>query len=91
MVPIIKNDLSEKYSKGTIIIHWATLLLILTLIPTGFLMAATKPSEAKLLLLRVYFFVGVTIFTLTLLRVGSFSKTNDHPNWKRVVPCITNW
>jgi cytochrome b561 len=74
MKSIIKNNLSEKYGKGTIIIHWVSLLLILILIPSGFIMAATKSGEAKILLLRMHVLIGDIIFILTFLRVWYFFK-----------------
>ena len=70
----IQNDLSEKYSKGTIIIHWLSFLLILALIPTGFIMSGMENSDAKLGLLRVHIFSGTLVFILTLLRVWFFFK-----------------
>ena len=70
----IKNNLSEKYGKGTIIIHWVSLLLILILIPSGFIMAGTESGNEKILLLRMHVFIGVIVFILTLLRVRFFFK-----------------
>lgn len=74
MKTVFKNHLSQKYSKGTIIIHWVSLLLILILIPSGFIMSDTKPGDTKVLLLRLHVFVGVTVFILTLVRVWFFFK-----------------
>jgi cytochrome b561 len=37
-------------------------------------MSDTKPSDAKILLLRIHVFVGATVFILTLLRVWFFFK-----------------
>lgn len=74
MKTIIKNNLSEKYSKGTIIIHWVSFLLIVLLIPTGFLMGNMEAGIAKLNLLRVHMFVGILVFVLTLLRVWFFFR-----------------
>ncbi|WP_343670637.1 cytochrome b/b6 domain-containing protein [Chitinophaga sp.] len=74
MKSIIRNNLSEKYGKGTIIIHWVSFLLILVLIPSGFIMTGTKPGDAKILLLRTHIFIGVIVFILTLLRVWFFFR-----------------
>lgn len=74
MASTIKNDLSLKYSRGTILIHWISLFLILVLIPTGFIMANTKPDQTKLLLLKVHLLVGMTVFILTLVRVWFFVR-----------------
>lgn len=74
MGTILKNNLSEKYSKGTIIIHWVSLLLIILLIPTGFIMSDMEPGTAKLNLLRIHLLVGIVIFVLTLVRVLFFFR-----------------
>lgn len=70
----IKNNLSEKYSNGTVFIHWISLLLILILIPSGFIMANTRPEDGKIFLLRLHVFIGATVFVLTLFRVYFFFK-----------------
>ncbi|MGJ1421097.1 cytochrome b/b6 domain-containing protein [Sphingobacterium spiritivorum] len=72
MSAIIKNNLSEKYSKGTILIHWLCFLLIVLLIPTGFIMGDMDRGIAKLNLLKVHLFVGILVFALTLLRIWYF-------------------
>lgn len=74
MKTIVKNNLSEKYSKGTIIIHWVSFLLIVLLIPTGFIIGNMEAGMAKLNLLRVHMFVGILVFALTLLRVWFFFR-----------------
>lgn len=70
----IKNNLSEKYSKGTIIIHWLSFVLILALIPVGFIMSNMENDGTKLILLRVHIIAGVLVFILTLFRVWFFFK-----------------
>ncbi|SUJ02500.1 Uncharacterized conserved protein [Sphingobacterium spiritivorum] len=72
MRAIIKNNLSEKYSKGTILIHWTCFLLIVLLIPTGFIMGDMDRGIAKLNLLKVHLLVGILVFALTLLRIWYF-------------------
>lgn len=74
METTIKNNLTEKYSKPTIIIHWLSFLLIIALIPVGFIMSDMENGETKLLLLRVHLFSGILVFILTLLRVWFFFK-----------------
>ena len=81
METIFKNNLSEKYSKATIMIHWLSFLLILALIPVGFIMSNMENSDAKLGLLRVHIMAGVLVFILTLLRVWFFFK---HPRPSRL-------
>lgn len=74
METTIKNNLSEKYSKGTIIIHWLSFVLIMALIPIGFIMSNMENGETKLVLLRVHIMVGILVFLLTLIRVWFFFK-----------------
>lgn len=74
MKTIVKNNLSEKYSKGTIIIHWLSFLLIIALIPTGIIMEDMEPGVAKINLLRLHALVGVIVFVLTLVRVWFFFR-----------------
>ncbi|RXM53490.1 MULTISPECIES: cytochrome b [unclassified Chryseobacterium] len=78
MEKIIKNNLSKKYSKGTIIIHWLSLFLIILLIPTGFLMQEMN-KEIQLNLLKVHIFSGVLIFVLTLIRTLFFFRHQRPP------------
>ena len=79
MKTVLKNDLSKKYSRGTIAIHWISFLLIVALIPVGFFMADTEPSVKKILLYRLHMVMGVTVFVLTLLRVWFFLKHQRPP------------
>lgn len=74
MKTIVKNSLSEKYSKGTIIIHWLSFLLIIALIPTGIIMEDMEPGVAKINLLRLHALVGIIVFVLTLIRVWFFFR-----------------
>lgn len=70
----LKNNLSEKYSKGTIVIHWLSLLLILAMIPTGSIMADMPAGPDKITLYKVHFILGNLIFLLTLIRTWYFFK-----------------
>ncbi|MBS1776171.1 MAG: cytochrome b/b6 domain-containing protein [Bacteroidetes bacterium] len=74
MKTIVNNNLSDKYSKGTIIIHWLSFLLIIALIPTGIIMADMEPGIAKINLLRLHALVGIIVFVLTLVRVWFFFR-----------------
>jgi len=74
METTIKNNLSEKYSKGTIIIHWLSFVLILALVPIGVIMSNMENDATKLILLRVHIIAGVIVFILTLFRVWFFFK-----------------
>ncbi|KFF15504.1 cytochrome b [Chryseobacterium sp. JM1] len=74
MKTIINNNLAEKYGKGTIIIHWLSFLLIILLIPTGFIMSGMEPGAAKINLLRLHLFAGILVFILTLIRAWFFFR-----------------
>ncbi|KMQ64656.1 hypothetical protein ACM46_10435 [Chryseobacterium angstadtii] len=69
MKKIIYNNLLKKYGKGTIIIHWISFLLILLLIPTGYIMSDLELGPTKLNLLKLHFGIGILVFILTLVRV----------------------
>lgn len=68
------NDLTNKFSKGTIIIHWLTALLILTLFPLGKYMEGLEPSE-KMGLIKIHAVLGIIVFVLTLIRSYLFFKS----------------
>lgn len=70
----VQNNLNQKYSKGTIVIHWITALLIITLFPLGKYMSGLETSE-KMGLLKVHVILGAVIFFLTLLRSYFFFKS----------------
>lgn len=76
----VKNDLSKKYGKGTIVIHWVSALLIFGLIPSGLIMANTEASETKAFLLRGHVVIGMIVFILTLIRSYLFFKSPRPPH-----------
>jgi cytochrome b561 len=67
------NDLSKKYNKGTIVIHWITAILIIILFPLGKYMSGIEPVE-KMGLLKVHIIFGIIVFVLTLIRSLLFFK-----------------
>ncbi len=67
----IQNDLSQKFSKGTIIIHWLTALLILALFPLGVYMDGLNPAE-KMGLIKVHVLLGIIVLILTIVRSWLF-------------------
>ena len=69
----IQNDLSQKYGKGTIAIHWITTLLILILFPLGKYMAGLEPSE-KMGMIKIHAILGIIVFVLTIIRSWLFFK-----------------
>ena len=70
----LQNDLNAKFSKGTIVIHWITALLILTLFPLGKYMDGLEPFE-KMGMIRAHAILGMVVFFLTLIRTYHFFKS----------------
>jgi len=68
-----QQDSPQKYSKGTIAIHWITALLILILFPLGKYMEGLEPSE-KMGLIKIHAVLGIVVFILTLFRSWLFFK-----------------
>lgn len=62
-----KNDITEKYSRGVIVIHWITATLILVLFPLGKYMADLAP-ENKMGLIKIHAILGILVFSLTIVR-----------------------
>ena len=75
MEQIPPNDLTQKYSKGTIIIHWVSAILILTLFPLGKYMAGIEPAE-KMGLIQIHAFLGIVVLGLTIIRSWLFFKAS---------------
>ncbi|HAS40475.1 MAG TPA: hypothetical protein DCS93_08350 [Microscillaceae bacterium] len=74
MEQTIRNDLPQKYSKGVVVIHWITALLIITLFPLGKYMAGLEPSQ-KMGMIKAHAILGMIVFILTLIRSWMFFKT----------------
>lgn len=70
----VNNDLTQKYSRTNIIIHWLTAILIITLFPLGKYMESLSASE-KMDLIKVHAILGVVVFILTLIRSYLFFKS----------------
>lgn len=73
MGTIIKNDLTQKFSKETVVIHWLTAILILALFPLGKFMEGLEPAE-KMGLIKVHAALGIVVFLLTIFRTYLFFK-----------------
>jgi len=69
----IKNDLTQKFSKTTIVTHWLTALLILILFPMGKYMEGLELSE-KMGLIKIHAALGILVLILTIIRTISFFK-----------------
>ncbi|PCI31010.1 MAG: hypothetical protein COB60_12985 [Flavobacteriaceae bacterium] len=76
-----KNDLTKKFSKGTIITHWLTALLILILFPLGKYMEGLEISE-KMGLIKAHAILGILVLILTIIRTVSFFKHQRPVNLK---------
>ncbi|MCP3930085.1 MAG: hypothetical protein GY705_13405 [Bacteroidetes bacterium] len=71
---MVKNDLTQKFSKGTIVTHWLTAILILLLFPLGKYMAGLEPAE-KMGLIKLHALAGIIVFILTIIRSYIFFKS----------------
>ena len=70
----IRNDLTQKFSKGTIITHWLTTILILALFPLGKYMEGLSSLE-KMGLIKIHVILGIIVFLVTLIRSYLFFKS----------------
>lgn len=70
----VHNDLSDKFSKGIIVIHWLTALLILVLFVSGLSLKGLEVSE-KMDLLKFHASLGTLFFLLTIIRSILFFKS----------------
>ena len=77
----VKNDLTQKFSKVTIITHWLSTLLILILFPLGMYMEDLEVSE-KMGLIRTHIILGILVFILTIIRTIYFFKHEKPANIK---------
>lgn len=75
MATQINNDLTKKYSNGTMLMHWLTVACIAILIPTGLLMVDSNSEYQKLFLYNLHLSIGIAVFFISLLRVWFFFKT----------------
>ncbi len=73
MEKAIRNNLTQRYSRGTITIHWLSALLIIILFPLGKYMAGLEPVE-KMGMIKIHAALGVLVFILTLIRSWLFFK-----------------
>ncbi len=69
----MRNNLTQKYSRGTIIIHWLSALLIIILFPLGKYMAGLEPMN-KMGLIKIHAGLGILVLVLTVIRSWLFFK-----------------
>jgi len=67
------NDLTQKFSKSIIYVHWISAILILILFPLGKYMTGLEPI-AKMGLIKLHAVLGILILLLTVFRTFIFFK-----------------
>lgn len=77
----IKNDLSQKYSKGTIWIHWLSAIFIIALVLIS-LNVGGMDSLERTKLVKIHLFFGGSVFILTLFRSFLLIKTKQPEHLK---------
>ena len=73
MKKTINKKQTKKFSKGTIITHWLTAVLILLLYPMGKYMEELKVSE-KMGLIKIHALLGMLVLILTIIRTIYYFK-----------------
>lgn len=81
MKEIAQNDLSKKYHKVVILIHWITTVLIIALFLLGKFMVGIEPNE-KLGLIKIHAISGMFVFALTIIRTIFYFKAPRPPQIK---------
>ena len=66
---IIKNDLTHRYDKSVIWVHWLSFLLIAALVPTGKILREYPEEVDRFLFYQIHVYVGILVFLMTLYRV----------------------
>ncbi|RLD25332.1 MAG: hypothetical protein DRI54_05095 [Bacteroidetes bacterium] len=67
------NDLTKKFSKATIWVHWLTAIIILTLFPLGKYMTGLESGD-KMGLIKLHAGLGILVLLLTIYRSFIFFK-----------------
>ncbi len=62
-----KNDLNQKFSRGTIWTHWLTVLLILVLILSSLKIAGFESME-RMTIITIHLLLGSSVFFFTIVR-----------------------
>jgi cytochrome b561 len=81
MKELVQNDLSKKYHKVVILIHWITTALIIVLFLLGKFMVGIEPHE-KLALIKIHAISGMFVFALTIIRAILYFKAPRPPQIK---------
>lgn len=64
----IKNDLTRRYDKSVIWVHWLSFLLIAALVPTGKILREYPEAVDRFLFYQIHVCVGILVFVMTLYR-----------------------
>ncbi len=71
---MIKNDLTQKYNKPTIWIHWLTTILIIVSFPLGKYVEELEPID-KLGFLKIHAILGFIVLFLSIYRSYLYFKS----------------
>lgn len=76
---MIKNDLTQKFNRGTIWTHWITALLIIILVLSSLKVAGFE-LIGESIIVKMHLFIGSTVFILTITRTFLLFKAKqpDH-------------
>lgn len=77
----IKNDLTQKFNRGTILTHWITAMLIFTLIALSLNTVGEQYLE-KLTIIKIHIFLGSLVFIFTIYRSYLLIKTKQPASLK---------
>ncbi len=77
----IKNDLTQKYNKGLVIIHWVTALLIIGLFPLGKYLEELEAAD-KMGVLKLHAILGLVVLGLTIIRSVMYFTSARPPHLK---------
>ena len=69
----VQNDLSKKFSRGAIWMHWLTTILILALFPLGKYMEGLEATD-KMGLIKAHAIMGFIVLFFTIYRTYLFFK-----------------
>lgn len=90
------NDPIEKYSIGSRILHWLIALIVLCMLPMGYLLDdLSKGIKPTALMLHKSF--GITIIFLLILRIiiliknGKPMLPNSIPDWQKLISRIVHF
>lgn len=78
MMPIKSQN--SRYGAVAVATHWATALMILGLLASGFVVADMQDGSGKTLLLAVHVPMGVLVLTLTLFRIAWWRFADRKPD-----------